>query len=199
MHIRVLVFFGLFVHILLNVLILYRLDYRVSWYTSIDIFAVFVAIYFTDFITGLIHWIGDVEVEWNWALLRRFHELSQTHHRHPLEILQHGFFDIKGNIAFLYAPPLITAVIIAPVTELSPLVFFCLTLSNLMLAAHSIHKWCHQKTVHPLVAWLQRTGIIVSRQYHLQHHVPPYASNFAALNGWSDSLLRILLRGAAQK
>ena len=172
----------------MNLVVLARLDYSIGWYSLLDLGGIVAGLYTTDLISNFIHWLGDCDIPWKNRFLARFHELSMLHHKRPADILSLGFFHIKGNIAFFYSPQLFLAYLLAPIASLSPLVFFLLVISNLMLLAHSIHKACHKKNAGALLAWLQSMRLIIPTTYHLAHHAVPYNRNFAAINGWSDPL-----------
>lgn len=190
----VIVFVGLLFHIALNVLVILRLEYRFSYYSLLDLCGIVAGLYVTDLISNFIHWLGDCNIPWQNRFLIRFHELSMQHHRRPADILKLGFFDIRGNIAFFYSPQLILAYLLASLGGIcTPMVFFLVVNSNLMLLAHSIHKACHKKNAGAPLAVLQSMRLIIPSAYHLAHHAPPFNRNFSAINGWSDPLFEKLV------
>jgi len=193
MRLRLVIASGLIAHIFLNLLILKNIELKFELIEVFNFVGILMGIYLTDFFTSFIHWLGDAEIRWKNPYLQKFHELSGAHHKNPVDILDKSYFDIKGNIAFFYMPPLVLALFIQSWPTLTPFVFMLVTISNLMLLAHSIHKWCHQKKANFLVQFLQSTKLIIQPAYHLKHHKPPYMVHFSGINGWAEPLFHALI------
>lgn len=58
-----------------------------------------------------------------------------------------------------------------------------------LLNTTEIHKQAHTRHPHALARFLQKIGVAISFDRHLRHHVPPYGSDYAVLNGWSQPIL----------
>jgi hypothetical protein len=184
---------GLAAHILLHVLIGLRL--KLSWNLSLlwDALGCLAGLYVADFLTSLAHYLGDCRERWHSRYLRPYRELARHHHEAPLAVLQESFWQLRGNIAWLYAPPLLLALYLAEMPTATPVVLMLVTLSNGLLFSHTLHKWLHAAQQPWPLQMLMALRLVISRDYHMRHHVPPFDRNFAALNGWADWLFERLV------
>jgi len=57
------------------------------------------------------------------------------------------------------------------------------------LPTNQIHQWAHMPSPPALVRWLQRRGIVLSRDEHARHHAEPYVINYCIATGWCNRLL----------
>lgn len=184
---------GLAAHAGLHLLILSRIDFALNVTLLLDCAGFLAGLYLADFFTSLAHWIGDCPEQWHSHYLKGYRILANQHHQTPLAVLQESFWQIRGNIAWLYSPPLFLALFLSDTPVARPVVFLLIALSNGMLVSHSLHKSLHSARQPWLVRMLQALGLIITREYHMRHHKPPYDRNFAALNGWADSLFALLV------
>jgi ubiquitin-conjugating enzyme E2 variant len=65
------------------------------------------------------------------------------------------------------------------------LVSFCLC----GLPTNQVHQWAHRPQSPRWVDWLQRRGILLSREAHARHHAAPYVINYCITTGWCNALL----------
>ncbi|MFZ5627733.1 MAG: fatty acid desaturase CarF family protein [Spirochaetota bacterium] len=193
MKLTLLIATGLAAHVIVHVLIFIRLDFKPGVKLALDFAGFFAGLYIADFCTSLAHWLGDCPDRWHSRYLRGYRELANRHHRTPLAVLQESFWQIRGNIAWLYSPPLFLALYLAHAPAASPAVYMLIALSNGMMISHTLHKSLHSTHQPGPLRALQALGLVISRDYHMRHHVPPYDKNFAALNGWADGLFRRLI------
>jgi ubiquitin-conjugating enzyme E2 variant len=57
------------------------------------------------------------------------------------------------------------------------------------LPTNQVHQWAHMPVPPPAVQWLQRHGIILSREDHASHHREPYVANYCIATGWCNRWL----------
>ena len=56
------------------------------------------------------------------------------------------------------------------------------------LGTNVFHKWAHAPSVPPGVRWLQKRGIILSREAHDLHH-NAYTHGYCVTHGWMNVIL----------
>ena len=54
------------------------------------------------------------------------------------------------------------------------------------LLTNQVHQWAHMPVPPAVVRMLQNWGVILSRESHGQHHMPPYAANYCIATGWCN-------------
>jgi lathosterol oxidase len=65
-----------------------------------------------------------------------------------------------------------------------------LTVMAVVLAgATQIHAWAHDATAPRPVRWLQRRGILLSRDRHARHHAGAHDQSYGIVNGWANGVL----------
>jgi ubiquitin-conjugating enzyme E2 variant len=149
------------------------------------------ALVVADFLSGVIHWAGDTwgseQTPW---IGRRFIRPFRFHHAHPLEMLKSNFFTTNGDTA-LASLPFLLAPFALPLDNgagrLSAV--FLWAVGGWGMWTHQFHKWAHMKTPPRVVGWLQRRGLILRPDHHLQHHKSPFAVNYCTITGWCDPVL----------
>ncbi len=144
-----------------------------------------------DFISGFVHWLGDTWGREDWplvgtSLIRGFRE----HHLDPRAITKHDLVETSGSISLALVPVLLVA-LIAPIEPLRGeiAVVFLTMFSFAMLLTNEIHKSAHREKVCRPVAWLQRTGLILSPARHAVHHAAPFDRCYCISAGWLNPLL----------
>lgn len=193
MLIPLLVATGLAAHFILHFQILSKLEFSLNWLLLFDFAGILLGYYLADFFTSLAHWLGDCPERWHSRYLGAYRKLAQKHHKTPLAILHENFWQIRGNIAWLYSPPLLLALYLTDYRITEPIVFALIAFSNGLFISHTLHKILHSARQPWPIRMLQSLRLIISRDYHLHHHIPPYNKNFAALNGWADHLFNWLI------
>jgi ubiquitin-conjugating enzyme E2 variant len=144
-----------------------------------------------DLVSGLIHWgcdtWGSETTPW---LGPRFLRPFRVHHINPEDLLERDFLDLNGDVALLNVPVLLAGLLLPLDTTWGRvLAVLALAYSLASLPTNQVHQWAHMPRPPRLVAWLQRTGLILSRQHHQRHHTPPYTSHYCISTGWCNLLL----------
>lgn len=167
-----------------------------GWWPAI-LASALVGVAAADAVSGLVHWFGDTFLSEETPLLgplliRPFRE----HHRDPLAITRHGFFEVSGNNAGALAPLLALAAA-GPAPSYGSSLVATLGLSALLsfavatVATNAIHRMAHmpRSRVPSLVGWLQRHGVILSAAAHARHHRAAHERAFGVTTGWTNPLL----------
>jgi sterol desaturase/sphingolipid hydroxylase (fatty acid hydroxylase superfamily) len=68
-------------------------------------------------------------------------------------------------------------------------VIFLVIFSFALFFTNEIHKWAHRENVSRPVAWLQRSGLILSPAHHAAHHTAPFNRRYCITAGWLNLLL----------
>ncbi len=147
-----------------------------------------------DFVSGLVHWIGDT-----WGnpetpffgpiFIRPFRE----HHVDQTAITRHDFIETNGSNCFASILLLLPTILLLRGTYHSFFIIFLLsTITSLTLsifATNQFHKWAH--LLHPprMIAWLQAKRLILSPMHHARHHRVPYDQYYCITVGWLNVLL----------
>lgn len=146
-----------------------------------------------DFITGLVHFIGDSFGTVDTPVLGRTFVLPfRSHHDDPGDICEHDFVETNGNNAFATLFVLVPTVLYVPVREGgSALAFglFVQVMSVLLMLTNQIHKWAHVAEPPRLVRILQRAGVLLSPETHRAHHAPPYGRGYCVTSDIFNRLL----------
>jgi len=144
-----------------------------------------------DFVSGFVHWLGDTWGREDWplvgaSLIRGFRE----HHTDPVAITRHDFVETSGSISLALVPVLLVALLAPREVMRGGIAVIFLTIFSLgMLLTNEIHKSAHRDKVCRPLAWLQRTGLILSPAHHAVHHTAPFDSCYCISAGWLNPLL----------
>jgi len=165
-----------------------------------------------DLLSGLVHWIGDRFFQESTPILgpmliRPFRE----HHRDPLAITRHGFFELCGNNALAVLAPVLLLLLLGAPPRSSVRAFagnaFVVFLAIAIFATNQFHKWAHAAETARPVRWLQAARVILSPTVHAQHHRGDFSRGYCVTTGWLNPVLDALhvlprceraLRGLAQ-
>lgn len=149
-----------------------------------------------DLVSGLVHWIGDRFFRESTPILgpmliRPFRE----HHRDPLAMTRHGFFELCGNNALAVLVPVLVLLLGAR-PESSALAFagnaFVVFLALAVFATNQFHKWAHAVPAARPVRWLQAARVILSPAVHAQHHRGDFSHAYCVTTGWLNPVLDAL-------
>jgi len=156
-----------------------------------------------DLVSGLVHWafdtLGSPETPfWGPVFIKPFRD----HHIDPLGITRHGFISNVGTTglgAFPFVVGLQLLVLPVPASAAPWQVLGVLGLWVFVafsLMTNQIHRWAHEPArLVPLpVRLLQRSGIILSAPHHQRHHTAPFNDCYCITTGWSEPLLRWVIR-----
>ncbi len=101
----------------------------------------------------------------------------RDHHVDPKGITRNDFVDTNGDNCLASLPPMILIWLFAPISTTSWGYFFGAFFLFLCLGiflTNQFHKWAHMDSPPPLAAFLQRLGLILSKEHHDIHHESPY-------------------------
>ena len=147
-----------------------------------------------DLASGLVHWLADSFFEESAPLIGPLLiEPFRDHHRDPEEITRHGFFEISGNNCLVAIPPLgalwLWGALNGPFASFG--FAFALWATLGVFATNLIHCWAHsrEEDVPYGIAWLQRTGLILSAEHHALHHRGANDRAYCVTCGWLNPLL----------
>ena len=144
-----------------------------------------------DLVSGLVHWTADTWGRESLPLIgRRFLRPFRVHHLNPDDFLRRDPIDCNGDVAMLNVPILAAALMV----PLSPEAGRVAALAMVAFAAaalptNQVHQWAHKPSPPAFVRWLQRRGIILSREEHARHHAEPYVINYCIATGWCNRVL----------
>jgi ubiquitin-conjugating enzyme E2 variant len=144
-----------------------------------------------DLLSGLVHWTADTWGRETLPVLgRRFLRPFRVHHINPHDFLRRDFIDCNGDVAMLVLPMLAAAMLIPLGTAGGDVAgVFLVSLAAWMLPTNQVHQWAHMPDPPRLVRWLQRHGVILSREAHQEHHASPYVVNYCIATGWCNRWL----------
>lgn len=143
-----------------------------------------------DFVSGVVHWMGDT---WGSertpilgrSLIRPFRE----HHVDQKAITRHDFVETNGANCLISLPPLLLALLV-PLGpgRLEALRLFLATFLGALvlwvLATNQLHKWSHADRPPALIARLQRLHLVLPPAHHAIHHQAPYSRYYCITVGW---------------
>jgi len=147
-----------------------------------------------DLVSGLVHWAADTWGHESLAFLGpRFLRPFRVHHLNPEDILERDFLDLNGDVALLACPVLLGAALTSLSEEASQLAsVFLAAFGTFSLPTNLVHLWAHQANPPRWAAWLQRRGLILSRDVHQGHHTAPHTSHYCIATGWCNPALEAL-------
>jgi plasmanylethanolamine desaturase len=146
-----------------------------------------------DFTSGLVHWLFDT-----WGSPRTpvvgatFITPFRIHHVDPKDITRHGFIATNGHNCLVSVPVMAGSLLLPREAWSTMALAFLLTLCLGVFATNQFHKWAHEDAVHPIIGWLQRRSLILSREHHELHHVQPYSRHYCITTGWLNRPLEVV-------
>lgn len=148
---------------------------------------VVLCILIADFLTGFFHWIEDTYGVPSWFLIGEPVILPNIdHHRNPTKFTMGAWLTRNSHpllIAFLF---LILLWFFNWFTWQVALVIVVAAMGN------EVHAWSHQKYNHPIVVFLQQTGLVLSKAQHAKHHKPPYDKYFCTITNVMNPILEAI-------
>lgn len=150
-----------------------------------------------DFVSGLIHWLGDTWGTPETPLIGKvFIRPFREHHIDQTAITRHDFIETNGsNCVASLLVLLPTIALLFKLPRNSFIVFLLSSITSLTIsifATNQFHKWAHLIQPPRLIAWLQQKRFILSPRHHAVHHLYPYDRYYCITVGWLNTLLEKL-------
>jgi ubiquitin-conjugating enzyme E2 variant len=148
----------------------------------------------TDFISGFVHWAGDTLGSETMPVLGPgFVKPFRFHHVDQKDITRHDFIETNGNNCIVSVLLMLHVAVLMPKVPGFWFYYGALMFSIALftLGTNQFHKWAHTDVdkLHPVVRWLQRSGLILSPEHHVTHHTAPYATYYCITHGMLNPLL----------
>jgi hypothetical protein len=146
-----------------------------------------------DFISGFVHFLADNFGSSEMPIIGPgFIGAFREHHVDPKGITRHDFIDTNGNNSLVSLPFMLLVWLVVPIEITVDGYFFGAFFLLLCLAVfltNQFHKWAHTDDPPPFAVWLQRRGLILSKEHHDIHHASPYDTYYCITVGFWNPLL----------
>jgi plasmanylethanolamine desaturase len=146
-----------------------------------------------DFISGFVHFLADNFGSSEMPVLGPgFIGAFREHHVDPKGITRHDFIDTNGNNSLVSLPFMLLVWLVVPIEITVGGYFigaFFLLLCLAVFLTNQFHKWAHMEDPPSLALWLQRCGLILSKEHHDIHHASPYDTYYCITVGVWNPLL----------
>jgi ubiquitin-conjugating enzyme E2 variant len=154
--------------------------------------AVPVGLLVADLVSAVAHWFCDTFFDSKTPLLGAVIGPFRLHHHDPDAFRRHDVCERNRNNCLAALPLLALVHCLTPrVAETGrPFVGAMLAVVAIALAsATQIHAWAHDRHAPGPVRWLQRCGILLSRERHARHHREAHDRSYGIVNGWVNGAL----------
>ena len=154
--------------------------------------AVPTALLTADLVSAVAHWLGDTYFETDTPVLGALVGPFRLHHHDPAAFRRHSFLERNRNNFLAALPFLALAVWLTPRGAETGHLFAGVTLAMaavVLASATQIHAWAHDCDAPRVVRWLQRAGILLSRERHARHHRGAHDCSYGIVNGWANAAL----------
>jgi sterol desaturase/sphingolipid hydroxylase (fatty acid hydroxylase superfamily) len=146
-----------------------------------------------DLVSGFVHFLADNFGSADTPIVGpNFIGPFRDHHVDPKGITRNDFVDTNGNNSLVSILPMRLVWLAVPIgTTVASYLFgaFFLFLCLAVFLTNQFHKWAHAKTPPAFAIWLQRKGIILSKEHHDIHHESPYDTYYCITAGFWNPLL----------
>lgn len=146
-----------------------------------------------DFISGFVHFLADNFGSSEMPVIGPgFISGFREHHVDPKGITRHDFIDTNGNNSLVSLPLMLLVWLAVPIeTTAGGYLFgtFFLLLCLAVFLTNQFHKWAHMEDPPLFAVWLQRRGLILSKEHHDIHHASPYDTYYCITVGVWNPLL----------
>jgi hypothetical protein len=146
-----------------------------------------------DLVSGFVHFLADNFGSADTPIVGpNFIGPFRDHHVDPKGITRNDFVDTNGNNSLVSIPPMLLVWLAVPTgTTVVGYLFgaFFLFLCLAVFLTNQFHKWAHAQTPPAFAVWLQRKGIILSKEHHDVHHESPYDTYYCITAGIWNPLL----------
>ncbi len=120
-----------------------------------------------DFFSGFVHFLADNFGSSETPIIGpNFVGAFREHHVDPKGITTHDFIDTNGNNSLASLPFMLLAWLLVPIETTVFGYFFAaffLLLCFAVFLTNQFHKWAHMEEPPPVASWLQRRGLILSK------------------------------------
>ena len=146
-----------------------------------------------DFISGFVHFLADDFGSSEMPIIGPdFISSFRDHHVDRRGITRHDFIDTNGNNSLVSLPFMLLVWLVVPIEITVGGYFFGAFFLLLCLAVfltNQFHKWAHMEDPPSSAVWLQRRGLILSKEHHDIHHASPYDTYYCITVGFWNPLL----------
>jgi ubiquitin-conjugating enzyme E2 variant len=139
-----------------------------------------------DLISGVIHWVEDSYGHPDYPFVgRRVTRANLLHHARPRAFVRNSWY---ASSELLLAACVSALLIALAAGRLSPMVVLAAVLGA---NANQVHKWSHRTAREngPVIAALQRVGLIQSPAHHHRHHVDRKDTHYCVLTNLLNPVL----------
>ena len=146
-----------------------------------------------DLVSGFVHFLADNFGSADMPIVGpNFIGPFSNHHVDPKGITQNDFVDTNGNNSLVSILPMLLVWLAVPIgATVAGYLFgaFFLFLCLAVFLTNQFHKWAHAHSSPAFAVWLQRKGIILSKEHHDIHHESPYDTYYCITAGFWNPLL----------
>ncbi|NBD11576.1 MULTISPECIES: plasmanylethanolamine desaturase [Corallococcus] len=147
-----------------------------------------------DFVSGLVHWMGDTWGSTEMPVLgKAFIRPFREHHVDEKAITRHDFVETNGNNCLVSLP--VAALAVAVPLNGPGWVFLAAFLGAMIfwvMATNQFHKWSHLDSPPALIHFLQRVHLILPPDHHRIHHTAPFNQYYCITVGWMNRPLKMI-------
>ena len=160
--------------------------------------AVGLGLFIADLVSGVVHALADHFGETHTPVVGPlFIEPFRSHHSDPDAIVQESRWELCIPAMTSAIPALSAGVLVSSLTVTSPASIFIATLlwvvPSCAVGACITHQLAHETSPTKLVRFLQKVGIILSREQHDLHHREGHLTRFCIFNGWANPAVDALI------
>jgi len=140
---------------------------------------------FSDFISGLIHWLEDTYAKPGMPLVSKIAEENELHHTKPREFLKKNWWQSSWDIA------LAGLLIVVSAWWLKALSWAVMLFAFLVTNANQVHKWSHKNRNEngAFVRLLHKLNILQSPKHHAMHHSGAKNTHYCVLTNFLNPML----------
>jgi plasmanylethanolamine desaturase len=169
------------------------LDAGGFWMIVSVVGVVFLGYLASDFISGVVHFLGDTYGDENAKFFGpSFIRPFRVHHTDPQEICRHDFIELNGNNCLVCIPVGLLAYWTIPAASThwgALLMWGIASMLFWVFMTNQFHKWAHDTQPPRLIVALQRVGLVLSAEHHAVHHRAPYDCYYCITVGWMNPIL----------
>lgn len=162
-------------------------------YWAWGVSAILLGLVCADFVSGFVHWLADSFGSVHLPILGpAFIEPFREHHTDPDAITHHDFVEVNGNncmVILMFLPFVAALKWFTPSTVDAWLNTWTAAFTFAIFMTNQMHSWAHEDDVPTVVAWMQRSRLILSVEDHAIHHTAPHDTYFCITFGWLNPIL----------